>query len=261
MPLADGAHTRLIPYQIRFSDQKHILDQNEEWCEVKIDGEWQRIRFHDYNRIYQHPGLYEALFYHRLKCCSPSRVVGLLDDVMSDFPQSASDLRVLDVGAGNGMVGHELRGSGVRHVTGVDIIPEAREAAFRDRPHTYRDYFIEDLCNLPIHVYQQLRDARFNCLTIVAALGFDDIPTDAFTAAYNLISSNGWLAFNIKEDFLHHSDDTGFCSLINKLHRDRFIQIEAYRRYRHRLSDQGRQLFYVAMIATKTRDIPADYLN
>ena len=111
-PSSQMPHTRLVPYQIRFPKPDLDLDQDEEFCEVKIDGTWERIRFHDYDKIYSLPGLYEALFYRKLKCCSPSRVVGLLDDVMSDFPQDPTDLRVLDVGAGNGMVGQELWGRG-----------------------------------------------------------------------------------------------------------------------------------------------------
>ena len=45
--------------------------------------------------------------------------------------ETAAQLRVLDVGAGNGMVGEELDRMGAKHIVGVDIIPEAAEAAQR----------------------------------------------------------------------------------------------------------------------------------
>lgn len=74
------------------------------------------------------PGLYELLFYERLQCCSPSCVAKLLTDVARDFDDSIEEFRVLDVGAGNGMVGDELSHLGVDQVFGVDITPSARKA-------------------------------------------------------------------------------------------------------------------------------------
>ena len=39
-------------------------------------------------------------------------------------------------------------------------------------------------------------------MTTVAALGFGDIPPDAFAAAFNLVEDGGHVAFTIKEDFI-----------------------------------------------------------
>ena len=260
MPLSSHSYTRLVPYHIRFPSQAQRLDQDEEFCDVKIDDRWERFRFHDYDRIYRQPGLYESLFYRKLKCCSPSRVVGLLDEVMSDYPQDPADLCALDVGAGNGMVGQELWGIGARRVVGVDIIPEAKDAAMRDRPGVYSDYLVADLCDLPAEDAQRLEAQRFNCLTTVAALGFGDIPARAFATAYNLVSRHGWIAFNIKEDFLDDADDSGFSAMIRRMNRENIMQIQAYRRYCHRLSIDGERLHYVAMIAIKQRNIPEGFM-
>ena len=54
------------------------LDQDQEWCEIEINGERQRIRFHDYASIYNVPGLYERLFAEQLECDSPRFVTELL---------------------------------------------------------------------------------------------------------------------------------------------------------------------------------------
>lgn len=245
--------------RMRFPARDNRLDQDEEWCEVRIDGQWQRIRFHDYHDIYRVPGLYEALFRERLRCSSPQRVVGLLDDVLSDFPLDAQDLRVLDIGAGNGMVGEQWRKLGASHVVGVDIIEEARDAAERDRPDVYDAYHVADLTDLDAALHTGLQNEQLNCLSVVAALGFGDIPPAAFITACNLIVSPGWLAFNLKENFLDEDvDPTGFSGLIRRLRRDGIIQAQAYRRYCHRLSIAGEPLHYVAMVATKQADIPLD---
>lgn len=250
------------PFPLRFSETSFDLDQDEEWCEVKLNDQWRRIRLHDYHEIYNIPGLYEAVFCRRLKCCSPERVVGLLDDVLNDFPQSTERLRVLDVGAGNGMVADELRKAGVETIHGIDIIPEARGAALRDRPGTYADYYVSDLTQPSNPDYEAIRAADLNALTLVAALGYGDIPPAAFVQACNLIDTPGWLAFNIKETFLDEDEDgTGFCALIRRLRKHGYMQVEAYRRYQHRLSVSGKPLHYIAMVASKLKPIPASILR
>ena len=70
---------------MRFPKTDEDLPQNHEWCEIKENGGWNKLRFHDYDEIYQRPGLYEHLFYQMLKCRSPERVVKLLDEVRQDF--------------------------------------------------------------------------------------------------------------------------------------------------------------------------------
>lgn len=245
-------------FHLRFPVASEGLDQDQEWCEYRIDDEdeWTHVRFHDYHEVYRVPGLYEALFYQCLKCCSPYRVVQLLNEVLTDDPRSVEDLRVLDLGAGNGMAGQELRNIGVPRIVGVDIIPEAMEATFRDRPGVYDDYVIADMTDLDEPTRRRLCAADPNCLTTVAALGYGDIPAEAFIAAYNLIDTPGWLAFNIKENFLDDmEDDTGFAGLIRKLMRQRRIEVQAYRRYCHRLSIHGEPLFYVAMVARKLKGV------
>lgn len=243
---------------IRLPDvDSRAMPQDEEWCEVVLNGDRRRVRFHDYDQIYRIPGLYEKIFYERLQCCSPSRVVRLLASVVEDRGERLADLRVLDLGAGNGMVADELSWRGVRTLLGVDILPEAKEAALRDRPGIYQDYWVADFSKLPAPRLQELKHRDLNCLVSVAALGFDDIPTEAFLTALRAIRTPGWVAFNIKESFLYEEDGTGFSKLIQKLRCESTLQVEAYRRYRHRLSITGEPLYYVAMVATKIQDVDA----
>ena len=229
--------------------------QDQEWCEVRVNGEERRIRFHDYDKVFRIPGLYEELFYDRLACCSPSYISRLLDDVARENGDNPEDFRVLDVGAGNGMMGDELKEVGVESIVGVDIIPEAKQATHRDRPNVYDDYRIVDLTQVPEDDEEMLRQAKLNCLTTVAALGFGDIPALAFAKALDLIETPGWLGFNLKEDFLEDEDTSGFSRLIRQLSNEGFLRVHCYRRYRHRLSTTGKPLFYVAMIAKKLRDL------
>ena len=248
--------------EIRLPDTNgdHVA-QDVEWCEVVVDGRPQRIRFHDYHQLYRIPGLYEGLFYENLKCCSPSRVVSLLEELLHDFDEHPQDLRVLDLGAGNGMVGDELRARDAESVVGVDIIPEAKQAALRDRPGVYDDYLVTDMTELSEQHEEKLRRREFNCLTSVAALGFGDIPPLAFLKALDMIEIGGWAAFTIKEDFLREDDTSGFSRLVVKLNRSEILQVQALRRFQHRLSISGEPLYYVVVVAKKQSAIPGEWLE
>lgn len=226
-------------------------DQDEEWCEVHIDGEVRRIRFHDYARIYAIPGLYERIFYDTLECDSPQTVCSLLERVLLDRDVATDELRVLELGAGNGMVGEELADRGVENIVAIDIIEEAEEAAARDRPGIYDDYKVIDLTTPPDDERRDLERQDFNCLVTVAALGFGDIPPEAFAAAYDLVATDGWVAFNIKEDFLQPGDDSGFGRMIRGGLADGALELAGEHRYRHRLAVDGQPIHYVAVVARK----------
>ena len=243
-----------------FEDTK--LSQDEEYFILEENGYDQprKIRFHDYDEIYSVPGLYEKLFYDRLKCQSPQTISELMQRKLDDSPLEASDLVVLDLGAGNGMVGEELCKLGTKSVVGIDIIDAAAEAVERDRPDVYDEYYVADLTQLPADTRQELEDKQFNCMVSVSALGFGDIPPQAFAEAYNLVSTPGLVAFNIKEDFVSKKDSSGFSLLIDRLIETEVFQPTEQQRYRHRLAMDGTPLYYVAMVGEKTADIPPEMI-
>ena len=215
-----------------------------------------KIPFHDYERIYKTPGLYEQIFYDRLRCKSPEVVTELLYKAHQSIEQNFSELRVLDLGAGNGIMGQALKKHGVARIVGVDIEPMAKEAAFRDYPSIYDDYYVEDFTKLTEKKINEFKDWSFDCLTTVAALGFGDIPIKAFHQAVNLISEDGWLAFNIKDSFFNPSDQSGFSKYIRNLLLSENWEVHVIERYKHRQSMEGVPLFYYAIVARKRCHLP-----
>ena len=177
------------------------------------------------------------------------------------FVSGRVEPRVLDLGAGNGLMGEALAKHGVSRMIGMDIIPQARESAERDRPHIYDSYYIMDFCDLTPEEIDELESWSLNCLTTVAALGFGDIPSKAFMAALNVIDPEGWVAFNIKETFLDQSDDSGFSRMIRELIFSEYLDLYHLERYRHRLSIEGNPLYYFAVVARKTVDVPLEWMD
>jgi SAM-dependent methyltransferase len=242
--------------------QEESPDQNEAFFYLASAGERTRIRFHDYAEIYRHPGLYEQLFYDRLKCQSPRKVAEVLRRAMLQAQEQPTELRVLDLGAGNGMAGEALAGHGVARLVAVDIIPEAREATIRDRPGLYDHYYVADFCDLNDEQRADLATWSFNCFVSVAALGFGDIPPQVIAEALGLVETGGWVAFNIKSTFLDVRDTSGFSSMVRALIFSEYLELHHMERYRHRLSIDGAPLSYYAIVGRKRGDrLPAEILR
>ena len=249
-------------HRIQFpKDELTNINQDEAYFYLQGSGGNRKIRFHDYDEIYQIQGLYEQIFYDRLKCTSPTKVATILESAVNQSQDNFSELRVLDLGAGNGMVGEELKKHGVSRLVGIDIISEAYDATIRDRPGVYDAYYVEDFTRLEEEKKEELTSWQFDCMVTVAALGFGDIPTKAFIEAFNIIKSEGWVAFNIKETFFDISDDSGFSKMIRELIFSKYIDIYYIERYRHRLSIEGEPLFYFAITGRKNSDVPDEFLE
>ncbi len=242
-------------YELLFPQVEGQLEQDQEWVRIIRGKSHRKIRFHDYGPIYDIPGLYEKLFYEHLKCASPVVLTQMLAAQLNQHGARMADLRALDFGAGNGIVGEQLQKLGCSHVVGLDILPEAMRAAERDRPGVYAAYHVADLST---GAPGSMASSRFNCLITVAALGFNDIPTRSFLHAFNLVEDLGWVVFNIKERFLSPGDNTGYREAIESLVGTGALTVVQTQRYCHRLSLTGKQLYYLGVVGRKKRSVPVD---
>jgi len=188
-------------------------------------------------------------------------VCELLAEQLEADGTDPAKLRVLDLGAGNGMVGEELKRLGVSSVVGVDIIEGAAAAAERDRPEVYDDYLVADLSEPTPEEHARLARHECNALVTVASLGFDDMPPRAFAVAHNLIPNGGWIAFNVKEEFVGEEDSTGFGAFLRRMIESGVIEPRARRLHRHRRSITGEPLHYVMFVTTKLTDVPLDWAD
>ena len=241
-------------YQICIPENTEALDQHEEWIEIGTATGMEKILLHEYGRFYEIPGLYDDL-YRRLQCQSPNVVCQALKEQMQKAAEDPFKVRALDFGAGNGQIGEQLSSRlDCEAVVGLDIIPQAREAARRDRPEVYDHYYVADLANLSDADRALFSQWRFNTLVTVAALGYGDIGAKAFANAINLIEDGGWIAFNIKDRFLSESDSSGFHKALQTFVDQGFELVHSHR-YRHRYSLAGEPLHYYVIVGRKYGEI------
>lgn len=252
-----------LHHRIQFppADVRELAQDEVYFHLVHDDGDKEMIRLHDYERIFSVPGLYEQVVYERLKCQSPAKVVNALHYALAQSDQEPTSLRVLDLGAGNGVVGEEIIRHGAARLVGLDIIPEARDATARDRGGVYDEYYVVDMTALTEEQRHDLESWSFNCLVSVAALGFGDLPVEAFVAAFNLVADDGWVAFNVKETFLNRSDTSGFSALVRELLFSDYLDIDRLERYRHRFSIEGEPLYYYALAGRKHGRVPDEVVQ
>ena len=245
---------RCYDYKVKYPEKECQLDQDEEWITLVSEGRTEKIRLQDYEKLYSIPGLYEEIIYEQLQCNSPQVVCSMLKEEIEKTKEQAAGLRVLDFGAGNGIVGECLdKMIGCDTIVGVDIVEEALEATSRDRPGLYDDYYVMDLSKLDDRKEKQLAKWDFNALVTVAALGYDHIPTRAFLNAYNMLDDGAWVAFNIRDKFLSEQDDSGYKEILNAMMGDNFTVLQD-RCYCHRLSLSGEPLDYYAIVGRKHKN-------
>ncbi|KJZ72297.1 hypothetical protein HIM_08338 [Hirsutella minnesotensis 3608] len=240
-----------VAFRLALPEPTQNYEQDAEWCVIDDGSGWRELRFHNYRDIFRVPGLYEKLFHEILMCRSPPVVCHLLVEQLIRDKVDCSKMRVLDVGAGNGMVAEELRKRGIGKVVGLDIIDEAAEAAQRDRPGVYDDYLVVDLTKLGVEEAAEIVSDGFHALITVGALGFGDIPPEAFQVALDMICNDGLIAFTIRDDFLSENETSGFAALIRTLITAGGLKELRQVTYQHRLATTRQPVHYRAIVARK----------
>jgi hypothetical protein len=222
----------------------------EEFVLHHPDGTDERIVLHDYARVYAVPGLYEEVVQHRLQCASPATVAAALVEAAEAEGRSAEALRAFDLGAGNGVVGEEMRARGVTVVAGADGVAEAREAAHRDRPGLYTHYLVGERLDIA-EVQRLVRDEGLTALVAAGAVGEGHVPVDALEQMWDAFAPGSFLALTLAGGEAGQ-DATDVEKMVTATgsteHPSRIV---VRRSFRHRLSMAGDELHYLVLVAVK----------
>jgi SAM-dependent methyltransferase len=255
-PLASGAagsrrgEGDLIDYTVKLEDGPD-RDQTEEAFTVTYRrGRSERMRLHDYDRVFAVAGLYEDVVQRRLQCASPAKLAEVLLRVAALEGRDPHLLRVLDLGAGNGIVGEELRARGVDVLVGTDSSRKACEAAARDRPGLYASYVVGDANGQP-ELGTLVRELGINCIVCAGALGFEHIEAHSFAELWDLLPPGAMFALTVHEDLAQPGTSDIGDELAVLGAGEAGTEIVVWERFRHRLAVSGAAIHYIAIGARK----------
>lgn len=123
---------------------------------------------------------------------------------------------MLDLGAGNGMMGEEIRSVVRDHgdgsladsttIVGFETLPSTKAATDRDQPGVYDAYVAANITEYvkapPSDPTEAMLFSRgFNVLMFISALCFGNATVRAFKTSVSLLEDGGLLAFNLEEAF------------------------------------------------------------
>lgn len=229
-----------LPFQIKLNPADN--PQQESITLTYPDGQEVRFRLQDYEQVFAIPGLYEEVVQQQLRCASPKRVASDLLKESVRVGVAAHELRVLDLGAGNGISGQELKRVGIDLLVGFDNLKVAQQAAERDRPGLCTEYVVGDVAS-PGLITSLVHHYRLNAIACAGALG--DIPSDGFLYAWEAFGQGALLSACILDipdeanQLLQHFKSTGRFS------------ITSYERFRHRDSMAGKPIYNLSLLASK----------
>ena len=244
-----------LPYEVRFPDEADNLTLETEHFFVQLEGKEHKIRLHDYAAIYRHPGLYETVTIDMLQCRSPWVVTELLVAHIKKSGGNLKDVKAFDFGAGCGVAGEILRRQGVASIVGLDMVAEAAEAAMQDRPGVYDAYHVGDICSLDLDATADLQARSFNTLVCLSSIALGHIESAAFARAFNLITDNGWIAFNILKDAFDGRSHIALNEFYRKVLKGSCMDVRAELVYNHRLRMNGEPIENVAVVGKKIKNI------
>lgn len=238
-------------YNVRFENPGSARQSDEHFL-ADVDGETRRFNIHDYASLYRVPWLYDIALYHFLECRTPTEMVPPIGVVWDEAEVDPSRLRVLELGAGSGAFGHELKYNlGVGRIEGLDIAPEAAEAAARDRAALYDAYHVVDLTALTSDQEATLRAAAFDVVAMASATGWGNhIPVAGFETGFDLLTPGGWFIFHVKPN-----DPDPECVALCAWVDEKIASGALSQRYRkahfHRRSSGGGDIFYDVVVGVK----------
>jgi trans-aconitate methyltransferase len=232
--------------QVELDETPGRAQQEEAFVLTRDDGTSERIVLHDYSKVYAVPGLYEEVVQHQLNCASPQVLAQTLADAVAEAGGSTADLRVLDIGAGNGVVGEELHARGAQVVAGTDGVEAARDAARRDRPGLYEVYEIAGVDD--IDVKQLVADHGLNTLTSAGALGIGHVEIADVAQWWAAFPPGSWFAVTVPLDV---ADPAGEDLLGVLAAAEPTTKVVRQENFAHRRRMSGETITYSVIVARK----------
>jgi SAM-dependent methyltransferase len=209
------------------------------------------VHLHDYARIYETAGLYEHIVQELLECRSPQVAVAAFERALARLGLDPAQLVVLDLGAGTGLVGELAAPLGLAGIVGLDLLPQARSAARRDRPGVYRDYLVGDLAEPAADLLARLDRHGLRGLIAAGALGGSHMPAPALERALAPLAPGSPVVFTLHTHWSQTDAPGGFRTPLARLFDSGALELLERSRFRHRLSTTGAPITYELFVAAR----------
>ncbi|HUA44656.1 MAG TPA: hypothetical protein VMA77_05480 [Solirubrobacteraceae bacterium] len=212
------------------------------------------VHLHDYERVYSEPGLYEHIVQELLGCRSPQVAADAFADALTELALDPSEVVLLDLGAGTGVVGELVSAVGISTIVGVDALDAARTACLRDRPGTYADYLTGDLASPAPKLLKALAGHRPTALISAGALGGTHGSGATLVNALALLPAGSPVVFTIDERWMQTDRPGGFRTVMSDLVESRQFRLLSRMRFQHRVSTSGEPIYYELIVAVTGSD-------
>jgi SAM-dependent MidA family methyltransferase len=243
-----------MKYKIHLPENKMQQPINEEYFFITENGKESRIKLHDYAKIYSKPGLYEQLAVEILGYRSHEFMANFLSEELKSQNVPFPSLQILELGAGSGLFGREIYKHGIKQLIGIDITPEAAEAANYGDDKTYQHYFIEDFTNITSSTKEFITNKKINIFVCCSALSDGHIPISAFINGINLVDLDGWVLFNISKSSYENKDNE-VMTFFNEAVEKQQLKPITIKSHTHRKFCNGDNLEYMTFLVKKLSPI------
>ncbi|XP_027045502.1 methyltransferase-like protein 27 [Pocillopora damicornis] len=120
-----------------------------------------------------------------------------LEEVYQD--KAKDQIKIIDAGAGTGLIGVELKKLGYTNLCALDISAEMLKEA--KKKEVYTEFICTSLNGQPI---PQIKSGQFDALICGGALSTGRIGSSAFVEMIRMVQTDGVLCFNIIKEELEH---------------------------------------------------------
>lgn len=127
----------------------------------------------------------------------PSKVADVVSDCISK--EKKDKVRILDVGAGTGLVGRELHKRGFRHIDALD--PSEAMLNEAKKWEVYENYIVNFISGSPLNIQADSYDVLTGCGVFSEA----HVPVEALHEMIRLVKPGGFVVLAISHEFQNES--------------------------------------------------------
>lgn len=162
--------------------------------------------------------------YVAYKTCTP-----IFDQLLRDkFDSKHSELRIIDAGAGTGIVGKVLQDLGYTNIDALDISQKMLNEA--KKLNVYKNFFCAPLSEEPV---AEIANDQYDALICIGTLTVGHVKPSAFDEILRIVKSGGIIGFTLRKDVYNETVEHAVFKETTKFgYREKMDEIENEKRWK-----------------------------